>query len=1026
MQLWRTKDISSSTTWNSQTVSGFWADHLTTKSFAFGYDGCAAKDAEFNVKSAVQQAADKKWPTMTFGLRASDEDDRNGWKRFSDDAFLRVHYNRPPSQLRMSQLTMEYGGTCKKPGSVARVRTLGKIYANNVTDPDGDKVAVQFQAKWDSGDGKGLVARWKPALTTYKKSGSTFAITLPSSVPENKQVHWYARVRDTDDEDNGNYSPWSYAGDATGCYFVHDTQVPKAPRIASDTYPQSNPEDPEDPWYDGVGVYGPFELDSPTTDVTRYRWGLNGDPVSANQVTTSGGAAKSVNALPAKPGLNFVTAQAFDAAGNGSEVRTYQFRVKAGQPARATWQLDEGTGADQAEGSTPARTLDLHGGATPGAAGKLGKALSLNGTDAYASTDLSVVDTTRGFSVSAWAKLESKPSHAAMVATQIGNDSASFELLYSAAYDRWVFGTLVADETGAAARRAMASTAGGVQAGTWTHLVGAYDSVNKKMLLYVNGKLVGETAYEITWNARRGLQIGAGKNSGALKDMFPGAIDEVQLFDKPLAQDEVDKLYAKQTVGDPGRPAVAVFPLNEAADATKIEGHGGVIPAKYSGGVTTGVPGMAGKAATFNGTTGYGKIGQERAPHVNTSRSFTVSAWAKLDRMPDTAAIITAQAGEHAPGFELYYSQAYDRWVFNQYSSDTADATPMRAMQAAAGGARVGEWAHLVGVHDTVANTLTLYVNGAKAGTTELSGAFYADQSMYVGVGSYSGQLKSYFPGTIDDIRLFDRPVSTQEVQQLFRQRPLVKGRWTFEQASGSPLVTPDASAWRNEMTLKGGAKIGEGWVDGGVTLDGVNDYGVTSTVPVDTSGSFTVTAFAQAAAVPKNGVTLLSVPGTKQDALTVRYEPSETPDSDPGRWHIAMASEDTSDAAVTQVGNSQFFTPTEWTHLAVVYDGFAKQLSLYVNGELQEDACEDADGDGEPEDTTCADAFSWADDALSFKASQPMQLGRARTGTSSWGEYWPGAVSDAWAFQGALTKAQIDRLALGLPGEATDIPGAD
>ncbi|MGJ3559562.1 hypothetical protein ACR6C2_16230 [Streptomyces sp. INA 01156] len=62
----------------------------------------------------------------------------------------------------MSQLTMEYGGTCKKPATAPRVRTLGK-YANNVTDPDGDNVAVQFEAKWDTGDGKGLIARWKPA-----------------------------------------------------------------------------------------------------------------------------------------------------------------------------------------------------------------------------------------------------------------------------------------------------------------------------------------------------------------------------------------------------------------------------------------------------------------------------------------------------------------------------------------------------------------------------------------------------------------------------------------------------------------------------------------------------------------------------------------------------------------------------------------------------------------------------------------------------------------------------------------------
>lgn len=170
--------------------------------------------------------------------------------------------------------------------------------------------------------------------------------------------------------------------------------------------------------------------------------------------------------------------------------------------------------------------------------------------------------------------------------------------------------------------------------------------------------------------------------------------------------------------------------------------------------------------------------------------------------------------------------------------------------------ARAGEWVHLVGVHDTVANTLTLYVNGARAGSTQLAGAFYADQSMYIGAGSYSGRVDNHFPGTIDDVRLFDRPVSATEAQQLFKQRALVKGRWTFQQAAGSPLTTPDASASGNDMTLNGGAQIGAGWVDGGLFLDGVNDYATTSTVPVNTSASFTVTAWAQAAAVPKKTAT--------------------------------------------------------------------------------------------------------------------------------------------------------------------------
>ncbi|MFE0106948.1 LamG-like jellyroll fold domain-containing protein [Streptomyces sp. NPDC059009] len=1014
VELWQTKGISSSTTWNSQNASGFWDKHLKSESFAYGYSGCAAKDAEFLVTSAVQGAADGRDSTMTFGLKADSESDGDAWKRFSDKAFLRVHYNRPPAQLRTSQLTMEYGGTCKSSSKPARVRTLGKIYVNDVKDPDGDKVSIQFQAKWDGGS-------WKPDKTTAKRSGSTFAVSLPTSkIPVNKQVNWYARVHD-----GAQYSPWSYAGNPTACYFVYDTKVPKAPAISSGEYPESDPDNPDDPWYDGVGKYGSFNLKAADSDVTSYWFGINNDPSSKNKITTSGGAAKLAQILPSKPGLNFITAQAFDTAGNGSEIRTYQYRVKAGQPDRATWQLDETTGAAEAKGSTPARTAQLHGGATPGTAGVQGTAVAFNGADGYASTDIPVVDTSHGFAVSSWVKLSKLPEGAAVIATQPGNHSPGFELYYSKTYDRWAFNQYKADTADAGIARAMADKPGGAVPDQWTHLVGSYDSTRDMLELYVDGKLVGQTAYDSPWEARRGLQLGAASYNGAPSAYFPGTVDDVQLFDKPLAQDEVDKLRAKQTIGDPGRPAVAVFDLDEPADATEIAGHGGVLPAKYNGGATTGEPGIAGRAATFNGTDGYAKIGQTSGPHVNTSRSFTISAWAKLDKKPTSAAVITAQAGKAAPGFELYYSSTYNRWAVNQYSADAANAKPIRAMQPDGTSAYVGEWVQLVGVHDTEANILTLYVNGTKAGSTKLAGAFYADQSMYIGASNYSGAMGAYFPGSIDDVRLLDRPVSAEEVQQMFKQRPLVKGRWNFEEArtGSTPATTPDLSAAKRPMNLHGGAQLGSGMIDNsGLQLNGTDAYAATSAMPVDTSGSFTVTAWAQASALPDHDVALVSGEGTTRSAFEVRFVPDAKDPEGLGRWQLTLPDKDAADATVTELASTEFTDARDWNHLAVVYDGFAKEARLYVNGVLQEVACGDADGDGDADDASCQDLIAWSDNALSFKAGKALQVGKAKGDPA--GSYFAGAVDDVWTFQGALTDAQIEKLAGSWFDIPTDVPG--
>jgi hypothetical protein len=132
-------------------------------------------------------------------------------------------------------------------------------------------------------------------------------------------------------------SAWSYAGDPSACYFVYDRTYPKAPKITSAEYPESiYTADLTEPWYDGVGQYGSFTIDAVDTDVTTYWYGINENPTSRNKITTSGGAAEIVKALPAEPGVRFFTARAFDSAGNPGTTYTYQFRVKVGQPDRAT------------------------------------------------------------------------------------------------------------------------------------------------------------------------------------------------------------------------------------------------------------------------------------------------------------------------------------------------------------------------------------------------------------------------------------------------------------------------------------------------------------------------------------------------------------------------------------------------------------------------------------------------------------------------------------------------------------------
>ncbi|MCX5395343.1 LamG-like jellyroll fold domain-containing protein [Streptomyces sp. NBC_00094] len=1021
VELWKTKGISSSTTWNSQDNDEFWIDRLANPSFAYGYEGCGDRDAEFDVKAAVQQAANNSASTITFGLRAASETDPYAWKRFSDDAYLRVQYNRPPGQIKTSQLTQDPGGACGSPSNPKRVRSVPKLTVNGVTDPDKDSVSVQFNAAWDSGDGKGFVTRWTSTRTTAKASGSSFTVAMPSTIPQNRTIGWSARSWD-----GAQWSPWSSAGSATTCSMVYDATVPSGPVISSPHYPQSNPEDPNDPWVDGVGRYGSFSMDSGSGDVVKYWYGINGDPSAKLSVTTSGGAARTVKTMPTKPGVNFLTAQAFDAAGNGSEIRTFQFRVRSGQPDRLSWPLDESNGAAKATGRGGDWPATLYGGAGTGAPGASGTALELDGTDDYAASDAPVLNTAKSFSVSVWAKPTSvRPEFGSVAVAQTGLNRSAFELYFSPSRHGWVFVRHETDTPHPAAAQAMqpACAATDTQCAAsrlnrWTHVTGVFENTPKIMRLYVDGKLVGTAPFDGPWDARGRTMIGATSVGDALNSFFTGSLDDVQLFDYPLSDSQVGRLATKQPV-DTGRPAKLVWPMDEAPQASEVIGTAQQVDAELRGGATAGALGIAGRALKLDGADDYATSGR---PVLDTFQSFAVSAWVKLPKDKENRTMVAvAQSGQTGRGFELYHSSAWGGWVFSRHHGDQPGAAVTRATQSDCPNTAncIGSWTHLVAVNDYDTSEIRLYINGALADTQPFTTPWAATGPVTLGALPASTGTLNHLKGEVDAVRLYDRAVSGDEVRQLFKQNPTVTGRWKFRADEGTNASTPNDVVSANPLGLKNGAKTTGGWVDGGLTLDGVDDHAISSATPVDTSFGFSVTGWFQASAAPSAPTTVLSVPGSRRDAFTVRYLP-DPGGAGPGSWRIITATSDGTTAEQTTVANRQFFTPTEWTHLALVYDGFARRLSLYVNGELEQTTCADDDADGTPDDPDCEVSVSWAENTLTYKAVEPLWVGRAKSGTD---RPWSGLVSDLWTFQGSLSDTQVAFLALGQPDMPSTVP---
>lgn len=1038
VELWRTKGFLSTTTWNSSADN--WLDLLDTQNEAHGYSGCAASDVEFNATTGVKYAAAHSSPTTSFGLRATDEGDKYGWKRFTDDAYLRVHYNMPPPQIPMAHLSQSPGSTCHSPSAPVHIRTLPSITAGDVTDPDGDQVSVQFALSWDAGDGKGLVTQWTSAKIGPKKSGSTFSTQLTAvlagkTIPKNKTIGWQVRSVDYDQGTYYSYSPWSSTGAATMCYWVYDTSVPAGPVITSGDYPAVDDSDPNDPSYDGVGRDGTFTFDSASTDVVKYCYGVNATAVcdADHTVATTAGAAKSAMFRPTRAGTNFLNVQAFDSAGNGSEPEVYEFRVKEGQPARAEWKLDEAAGATQVAGTAGERTLNVMGSPTLGVPGRTGSAVDFNGTDSYLQSDIPTLHTDASMSVSAWVKLDRMPTNAAIVATQPGNYAPGFELYYSYDYNRWVFNQYSADSPTATPVRAMSAAAGGVAAGQWYHLVGTYDAVADVMALYVNGALMGTTKYATAWDARRGLQIGAGIYSGVPASFFPGIVDDVRIYDKAMVAADVAHLYNGEQLGA-GRPARAVFPLDEPATGddgtatTELHGRADVEPAVLHGGVTAGTAGAQNSALTFNGTTGYAAT---RSSHINNQHSFSVVGWGKLSSKPTHAAVIATETGTYKPSFELYYSATYG-WSFDAYTADSDTAGIVRAAQGDTTHSPAGVWTQLLGSYDANTDDMRLYVNGVLAATATFAAPFYGGGHVQIGAGSYDSAPGSFFPGQIDDVQMYDRALSGPEAESLFHTQLQVEGRWKADAATGTPQVSPDALptvADQHPLTLGSGAHVDATGTTsmvgtGALLLDGTsNGYASTAISPIHTNTSFTASAWVSTAARPTRPVTVMSMAGGTTNGFAVRYVPDSAAPAVAGSWVLQTANADGSGAVVSTAKDTSFQDNGAWDHIAVVYDLMAGQMRLYVNGQLQANICADGDDDGTPDDPSCTESVSWNSSVLPFDATKGLQLGRLKTGATTWGEFWPGVIDDVWVFGGVASDTQIAALASGVDLDTTAGP---
>jgi hypothetical protein len=202
--------------------------------------------------------------------------------------------------------------------------------------------------------------------------------------------------------------------------------------------------------------------------------------------------------------------------------------------------------------------------------------------------------------------------------------------------------------------------------------------------------------------------------------------------------------------GTPGLTGIAFYPLDGAA-----EDAAGDHDATAVGGAAF-VAGKNGDGVQFDGATGYLDAG---APVLNTASDYSAAAWVKLDRADGAFQTVVSQDGPTNSDFYLQYSGADQRFAMS--FAGVRALAPVKPDP--------GQWYHLVGVRDTVKGELRLYVDGELAGTASAC----LPQSgptghTVIGRGRFGGNPVDYLDGTADQVHLYDRALSADEIRQLY------------------------------------------------------------------------------------------------------------------------------------------------------------------------------------------------------------------------------------------------------------------
>lgn len=363
--------------------------------------------------------------------------------------------------------------------------------------------------------------------------------------------------------------------------------------------------------------------------------------------------------------------------------------------------------------------------------------------------------------------------------------------------------------------------------------------------------------------------------------------------------------------------------------------HGNALGSLAAGSLTVG---KQGQALTFNGSSDYVDVPDNSSLDIDTT-SLTIAFWMKLSSMPGS--------GIYGASPYIIFDKAYGGSAYTVFIGNNG---MLFNLPSGAGGIGssftpvLNQWMHYVAVFDNANDISRVYLDGSlhDTATNQVGNLDQNDYSLRIGYKTYSGTTGTYFNGTLDDVRIYNRALSSSEVYQLYTagtatvnappEDPLSQsllGYWKLDEGTGTNAT--DSSGNANTLAMTGSPA----WATGNIG-------------PYDLD--FSGTAQYLSVADPSSGVldfadeTDFSISGWfNRDTFTADHTiVAKKTDQTTNAGYVVWidASTDTvnfeiSDGTDTyEADSTTAFTATGWHHFVAVWDD-SNGAYVYIDGGL-------------------------------------------------------------------------------------------